>query len=97
MSLVLSLCRSLLLSTLISFATPILVLGGMLATLFLVSFIPSVANFGQIGANQVLEILTVFGSGCPVQGILIIAGAFAVVGSLFDLFNFYVYQGIRGH
>jgi hypothetical protein len=45
---------------------------------------------------QILQFLTIFGGGYPLQGMLTIAVTFAFVGSLFDLFNFYVYQTNRG-
>lgn len=94
---VISLLRSLLFSTLLSFAIPLIAVGSILATLYTASYVPGIACIGQIGASQIVRFLSVFGSGYPVQGILIIGGTFAVAGSLFDLFNFYVNQGSRGH
>lgn len=94
---VISLLRSLLFSTILSFAIPLIAVGGILGTLYTASYVPGIACVGQIGATQIVRFLSVFGSGYPVQGILIIGGTFAVAGSLFDLFNFYVNQGSRGH
>jgi hypothetical protein len=94
---VLNLLRSLVLSTLLSFIAPLLLVGGILTTLYATSFVPGIAHLSHTVASQILTFLAVFGSGYPVQGILIICFAFALVGSLFDLFNFlYVYQGTKG-
>jgi hypothetical protein len=93
----LNLLRSLLLSTLFSFTAPVALLGTILLTLYLASYIPWVGFIGQVGSNQMLQFLSIFGSGYPAQGLVIIGIAFAVVGSLFDLFNFYVYQGNRSN
>ncbi|PSF37815.1 hypothetical protein C7H19_07470 [Aphanothece hegewaldii CCALA 016] len=97
MNMVISLLRSLLFSTVLSFVVPIFAVGGVFATLCTVSYVPGIASVGQIGASSIVGFLSVFGSGYPIQGILIIGGTFAVAGSLFDLFNFYVNQGSRGH
>lgn len=94
---VISLLRSLLFSTVLSFAIPLIAVGGVLATFYTVSYVPGIACVGQNGAIQIVRFLSVFGSGYPVQGILIIGGTFAIAGSLFDIFNFYVNQGSRGH
>jgi hypothetical protein len=92
----LTLLRSLLFSTLLSFITPVLTVGAILTALFAVSYLPGFTFISQMGSSQILQFLTIFGSGYPLQGLLIIAVTFALVGSLFDLFNFYVYQGTRG-
>lgn len=85
------------LSTLLSFIAPVVLVGGILSALYATSFVPGIAALSQGVAEQILTFLAVFGSGYPIQGILIIGFAFALVGSLFDLFNFlYVYQGTKG-
>ena len=88
---------SLLLTTLVSFAAPIILVGTMLATLSVASYIPGLTFLGQTGATQILEFLAVFGSSYPVQGILTIGFACGLVGGLFDMYNFYCYQNLRGH
>lgn len=90
-----SLFRSLLLSTLVSFALPILLLSGVLVGLYTASYIPGFAFIGQTGTTYIREFLAVFGSGHPFKGIFTISCTFAFVGSLFDLFNFSIYQGVR--
>nr|WP_232826114.1 hypothetical protein [Cyanothece sp. BG0011] len=90
-----NLFRSLLLSVLLSFVTPLLFLGGMLGTLLTVSYIPGIAVLGQMGQELVLSFLSTFGEGYPVQGMLTIGVTCAMVGGLFDVFNFYLYQDVR--
>jgi hypothetical protein len=92
----LTLLRSLLFSTLLSFVAPVLLVGSILAALFATSHVPGFTWVSQTGFSQILQFLTIFGGGYPLQGMLTIAVTFAFVGSLFDLFNFYVYQTNRG-
>ncbi|MBR8827391.1 MAG: hypothetical protein DSM107014_05710 [Gomphosphaeria aponina SAG 52.96 = DSM 107014] len=87
---------SLLLTTLVSFLAPVLLIGLILVSLAGISYIPGFAVAGQTGVSQIEGFLAVFGSGCPVQGIFTIGFTCAVVGALFDLYNFYRYQSLRG-
>ncbi len=89
------LMRSLLLTLLLSFTTPLLLLSGVLVTFCAISYIPGIALFGQVGEGQLLAFLSTFGSGYPIQGMLIIGATCSTVGGLFDLFNFYLYQDLR--
>ncbi len=92
-----NLFRSLFLSVLLSFVTPVLLLGCVLGSLLAVSYIPGIALLGQLGQEQILSFLSVFGEGYPMQGMLTIGVTCAMVGGLFDVFNFYLYQDIRSH
>ncbi len=92
-----NLFRSLFLTTLLSFVTPLFLLGGVLGVLLTVSYIPGIANLGQIGENQILTFLSIFGDGYPIQGMLTIGATCSTVAGLFDVFNFYLYQDVRGH
>jgi hypothetical protein len=92
----LTLLRSLLFSTLLSFVAPVLLVGSILAALLATSHVPGFTWVSQTVFSQILQFLTIFGDGYPLQGMLTIAFTFAFVGSLFDLFNFYVYQTNRG-
>jgi hypothetical protein len=51
---------------------------------------------GEMGINQLLQFLTVFGAGSPLPGLLIIGATCSLVGGVFDLFNFCLYQDVRG-
>ncbi|HAZ49440.1 MAG TPA: hypothetical protein DCZ55_34595 [Cyanobacteria bacterium UBA11371] len=89
--------RSLLLTSIFSFATPILLVGGMLGGSFLVRYIPGLQIIGQSGADCIWQFLAIFGSGSPSEGILAIAFTFGLVGVLFDTYAFYRYQTLRGN
>ncbi|ACK72928.1 conserved hypothetical protein [Gloeothece citriformis PCC 7424] len=95
MSIVLSLFRSLFLSFLLCFALPIILVGTILVSLYIVNYIPCFASMSQTTTTQIYKFLSIFGDGCPVQGMLTISCTWAFVGSLFDLFNFSMYQGWR--
>jgi hypothetical protein len=86
-----------LVSTVFSFVTPVIIVAGTLAMLHTAGYIPGFSWITQIGTSQIWGFLAVFGSGCPLQGMFTIGIAFAVVGSLFDLFNFSLYQGVKNH
>lgn len=88
---------SILLTTIISFTTPALVIGLVFGILLILGYIPGLALLGQCGTIQVLDFLAVFGSGNAFEGVMILGFAFAVVGFFFDIFNFYFYhyQGSR--
>ncbi|MBZ8180301.1 hypothetical protein [Oscillatoria salina] len=87
-----NLIRSLLVSSLISFAAPIFSIGTILAVLSLIGYVPGLELVGKTAAEGVVDFLTVFGSGCAWNGIVTIAFCCALVGGLFDLSTFYRYQ-----
>lgn len=88
---------SLLLTTIISFTAPALVIGLIFSILLILGYIPGLALVGHCGTLHVLDFLAVFGSGNAFEGVMILGFAFAVVGFFFDIFNFYFYhyQGLR--
>lgn len=83
--------RSLLLASFLSFAAPVLLMGGMLASLFLASYVPGLDIIGQLGAESIWKFLAIFGDGSPTEGVLTIGSTCAVVGALFDTYAFYRY------
>ena len=88
---------SLLITTIISFTAPALVIGIFLGVLLVFGYIPGLALVGKCGVVQISDFLAVFGSGSPFEGVIILGLAFAVVGFFFNIFNFYFYgyQGLR--
>jgi len=88
--------RSLFLTSLLSFAAPVLLIGGTLMGLSLVGQIPYAEVISRMGAAQMLKFLAVFGSGDAVQGALVIGLTCALVGALFDTYAFYRHQNFRG-
>ncbi|MEB3885915.1 hypothetical protein [Lyngbya sp. CCY1209] len=87
--------RSLILTMVFSFATPILIVGGGLAIAIFVRQLPFLNAIGQVGIDQILEFLAIFGSGNPLQGGLIIGTTCSLVGALFDTYA--SSQNPRGH
>ncbi|GAB4386461.1 MAG: hypothetical protein Kow00121_53110 [Elainellaceae cyanobacterium] len=95
MSILPNLLRSLLLTSIFSFLTPILCIGMILATLIMLGCIPRLEIIGQAGVEQVFHFLAVFGSGSAIQGLLTICTTGSIVGILFDAYTFYRYQNLR--
>ncbi|MBD2183723.1 hypothetical protein H6S82_07985 [Planktothrix sp. FACHB-1355] len=89
--------RSLLLTSFLSFVAPILLVGGTLAGLSLIGYIPVLGIIGQSGAESIWKFLVVFGNGCPIEGLLTIGLTCAFVGAMFDTYAFYRYQTLRGN
>ncbi len=88
--------RSLLMSSVISFIAPLGLVGTALLALLGVGHISSLSPFSQISIQRIQDFLAVFGNGHPLQGLFVIGFASSVVGALFDIFNFYRYQSLRG-
>jgi len=97
MSILTPFLRSLLLTSILSFAAPLILVGTILVSFSLLGLIPLVEPLGETGVKQVLQFLATFGSGDPFQGLVIIGFACGLVGGLFDTFNFYRYQNLRNH
>ncbi len=86
---------SLILAALMSFAAPVVLVGGILGILFTASYLPGLVELGKEGAIQVFNFLAVFGNGKPLQGMLTLGLTVSIVGILLDLLNFYRYQSLR--
>ncbi|MEG3859131.1 hypothetical protein [Microcoleus sp. herbarium12] len=81
--------RSLLLTSLLSFVAPLLLIGAGLTSCSLLCLVPALQAVGRSGQDQILQFLATFGSGCPLQGFLVIGLAFGLVGALFDTYAAY--------
>lgn len=92
-----SLITSLLLTTLISFATPLVVIVLSLAILAVVSYFPLVDGFADQLAQQIWYFLMTFGEGSGTMGILVISVVASIAGFLFESLNFYRYQILVNH
>lgn len=95
MSILPNFLRSLLLTSVLSFVAPILLLGGVLVSLSLIGYIPGLEGSTQLITEQILQFLATFGSGNPFQGLVVIGLTCSLVGALFDTYAFYRYQGLR--
>jgi hypothetical protein len=92
-----NLVRSLTLTLFFSFALPIVVVSSLLTGLWLLSWIPWLTTLGQAGTLLLLQFLIIFGDGSALPGLLIIGATCSVVGGVFEVFNFYLYQDARNY
>lgn len=88
--------RSLLLTSVLSFTAPVVIVVGMLGCLIAIGYLPNLETAGQVGVEQLSKFLETFGSGNSVQGLLTIGLACSLVGVLFDAYTFYRQQNLRG-
>ncbi len=88
--------RSLLLTSLLSFAVPMLTLGVGLAIAEVIAHLPGLTNLGESVVKQLLQFLSTFGSGRPLPGAVVIGLTCSVVGVLFDIYALSRYQNPRG-
>ena len=95
-NLIFRLISSLVLTTAFTFSAPMALTGLLLGLLILIGYIPGCYWLATNCAEKITGFLAVFGSGYPVQGIIVISLAFAFVGGVFDIFNFYRYQSMSG-
>ena len=78
--------RSVLLTSLLSFVAPILLIGAGLTGFSLIGLVPALQGVGHSGEEMIWQFLATFGSGCPLQGFLVIGVTFGLVGALFDTY-----------
>jgi len=89
--------RSLLLTTVLSFVAPLVLISGIMVSIFLSGYLPGMAGISQAGATIVRNFLATFGSGCPMEGLVTIGLACSFVGALFDTYAFYRNQILHGN
>ena len=89
--------RSLVLTVLLCFIAPIVVVTLLFTALGIMAYVPGLELLGQTGNVQILNFLATFGSGCPLQGVTTIGCTCSLVGGLFDTYAFYRYQSLNDH
>ncbi|WP_199302766.1 hypothetical protein [Oscillatoria sp. FACHB-1406] len=82
----------LILTVFISFISPIMLIGAMMASLVLLGYIPVAEGLATVGIDAIVQFLATFGSGCPLSGLFAIGLTCAFVGGLFQIYNHYRYQ-----
>ncbi|MGG6293232.1 hypothetical protein ACQ4M4_02320 [Leptolyngbya sp. AN02str] len=95
MSLLVSLVRSLILTSLLAFLAPVLLIGVVLLGFQGLALVPPLQALGQLGSQQIVSFLMVFGNGDPYEGLLLIGAVCGLVGLLFDTYNIYRHQHFR--
>ncbi|HEY9892743.1 MAG TPA: hypothetical protein V6D37_13265 [Candidatus Sericytochromatia bacterium] len=97
MSILPNFLRSLALTIFLSFIAPIVLVAVLLACLAGIGYIPGFESVGQAGTTQLLQFLAVFGSGCPLQGLMVIGFVCGLVGALFDTYSLTRNQMLNDH
>jgi type III secretory pathway component EscU len=95
MSILPNFLRSLVLTSLFSFTAPAILIGGIMASLLLIGYVPHFQTLSQVGTEQLSAFLSTFGSGDPLHGVVVIGLTCSLVGGLFDTYAFYRYQNLR--
>lgn len=88
MSLLPSLLRSLLLTCIITFLAPVLLIGGLLLLLLFAEQVPTLEPIGQSTLQQVVHFLNIFGNGSAFRGVVVIGMVCSLVGMMFDAYSF---------
>jgi hypothetical protein len=80
----LSLARSLTVAVCIGFLLPVLGVSFAIIGLGIATYLPGVDWISQVGLQGLMTVLATFGSGDPLEGLMVIGAAFALVSALFD-------------
>jgi len=95
MSLVPGLLRSLILTAILTFLAPLLVLGMFLLPLVLLERLHGLETMSRYGMTQIVYFLQTFGSGSAMQGALTISLVCSMVGMLFDSYTLYRHEKLK--
>lgn len=80
------LLRSLVLTGIAGFLTPMLFMGMLLSVVFLIGYVPGLDGISHDNLNRLAHFLNVFGSGNPLRGVVILGIVGGSVGMLFDTY-----------
>ncbi len=89
LSTALMLLRSLCVASSLGFLVPVIAVGVVMIGLGLGSYLPGVAWVSQACFQGIIDVLATFGAGRPLEGLMVIGGAFALVSALFDGYVIY--------
>ncbi len=95
MTMIINFLRSLVLTIIFSFVTPLFLIGSFLSLVFLIGYIPGLQGVTEAIADHVLQFLIIFGSGTPLRGLFVICLTCSFVGALFDTYAYYRCQILR--
>lgn len=87
--------RSLSITIIFSFVAPMFLVGGVLIVVSLMGYISGLQLVNEAIATNILEFLTIFGSGTPLRGLFVISLTCSFVGALFDTYAYYRCQILR--
>ncbi len=78
-----------------SFAFPIMLVGGAIALFSIIGYIPGFWQLSNQMTSYIVEFLAIFGDRKPLQGMITLGLTVSIVGILLDMLNFYRYQSVR--
>jgi hypothetical protein len=81
--------RSLVLTIIFSFLSPMLLIGCLLLLISFIGHIPSLQVMAEAVAIHIIQFLATFGSGVPLRGLFVISLTCGFVGVLFDIYAYY--------
>ncbi len=81
--------RSFLLTVIVSFTFPVILVSSLLVMCLAISYFPGLETIGKVGLSQILTFLGIFGAGSVFRGIIVIGLTIALVGGWFDLYALY--------
>lgn len=84
-----NLLSSFIVTVVISFAFPVILVAGLLTIALGISYFPGLENIGEVTLKQILTFLSIFGTGSVWRGILTIGLTLALVAGWFDLYTVY--------
>ncbi|MEA5582829.1 hypothetical protein VB620_15955 [Nodularia harveyana UHCC-0300] len=87
--------RSLLLTMFFSFIAPMSLVGGVLFLLPLIGHFPALEGASGASTTRIIHFLSIFGSGHPLHGLMIISLTCSFVGALFDTYAYCRCQILR--
>ena len=85
------------LSLFFSFISPVIMLGGLWIVLLGITQVPWTNHLGNEALSILTNFLATFGSGQPLQGMLVVSSVAAIVGGLFDTYASALSRAYRYH
>lgn len=84
-----NLLSSVMVTVVISFTFPVMLVVSLLIISLGISYLPGLESIGEVGLNQLLTFLEIFGAGSVWRGVLIIGLTLALVAGWFDIYTLY--------
>lgn len=88
-----NLLRSFVVTIVISFAFPVMLVLGLLTIALGMTYVPGVESIGEVTLQQLTAFLNIFGAGSVFRGVIVIGLTLALVAGWFDIYTVYrLYQ-----
>jgi len=90
-----NLLSSFMVTVVISFALPVMLVCTLLAIALGISYFPGLESLGEASFNQLLAFLSIFGNGAVWRGVVVIGLTLALVAGWFDIYTLYRFYQFR--